>query len=94
MSNRRPEKRKNGKSYCPDCGEQVFFLWANKPRYCAMCGTDFNWSDERTANERLRDAISIAEQHNSWTTRIETETAKEILDKLEKTGGETGCGHS
>ena len=94
MSEKRPERRINGKTYCPECGEQVYFLWAHKPRFCAMCGTDFNWNDARTAEERLRDAISIAEKHDSWTTRIETETAREILGKLEKDRGEAECGIS
>lgn len=94
MSEKRPERRINGKTYCPECGEQVYFLWAHKPRFCAMRGTDFNWNDARTAEERLRDAISIAEKHDSWTTRIETETAREILGKLEKDRGEAECGIS
>lgn len=79
----RPKKAANGKTYCSECGEQVVFMWKDKPNYCAMCGVPLEWAEEKPA-DALRKAIEMADKTGSLLVKIETGAARRILDALEE----------
>ena len=83
----RPRKGHKGRTWCRDCGEQVVFFWKDKPRFCAMCGVPFDWTEERTPTDILREAIEYADKTESLLVKIETEPAKKILRVLETPEG-------
>ena len=82
--NVKPRKNDKGKSFCGDCGEQIFFFWKQKPRYCAMCGSGIDWTEDRTEAEQLGECVKKAENMNSIYTHVPTTLARKILDKLEE----------
>lgn len=82
--NVKPRKNEKGKSFCGDCGEQIFFFWKQKPRYCAMCGAGIDWTEDRTPAEQLGECVKIAEKMNSIYTHVPTTLARTILDQLEE----------
>ena len=84
----RPRKGHKGRTWCPDCGEQVVFFWKDKPRFCAMCGVPFDWTAQKTAAESLREAIEYADKTESLLVKIETEVAKKILTVMETPEGQ------
>ncbi len=84
MDKSRPKKAANGKTYCSECGEQVVFMWKNKPNYCAICGVPLDWSGDEDPKAQLRAAIELADRQQSLMVKIETSTARKILEKLEK----------
>lgn len=84
----RPEKRKNMKTYCRACGEQVVFMWKDKPRFCAMCGDELDWTTEKTLTERLAEGVLYAEKNDSRYVHLDTADAKAILRLLETEAGQ------
>ncbi len=84
----RPRKGHKGRTWCPDCGEQVVFFWKDKPRFCAMCGVPFDWTAQKTPAESLREAIEYADKTESLLVKIETDVAKKILAALETPEGQ------
>ena len=84
----RPRKGHKGRTWCPDCGEQVVFFWKEKPRYCAMCGVPFDWTAQKTAAESLREAVEYADKTESLLVKIETEVAKAVLAVVETPEGQ------
>ena len=83
MDRSRPRKAPNGKTYCRECGEQVVFMWKDKPNYCAMCGVPLDWSGDEDPKEQLRAAIELADKTNCLLVKIETAAARRILKALE-----------
>ena len=84
----RPEKRKNLKTYCRACGEQVVFMWKDKPRFCAMCGDELDWTTEKTLTERLEESIQHADRNGSRYVHLDTADAAAILRVLESEAGQ------
>jgi hypothetical protein len=84
MDKSKPKKAANGKTYCNECGEQVVFMWKNKPNYCAMCGVPLDWSGDEDPKAQLRAAIEMADRTQSLLVKIETAAARKILEALEK----------
>jgi len=82
-----PRKGHKGRTWCPDCGEQVVFFWKDKPRFCAMCGVPFDWTAQKTPAESLREAIDYADKTENLLVKIETDVAKKILAVLETPEG-------
>lgn len=83
----RPTKGHKGKTWCAACGEQVVFMWKDKPRYCAMCGIEFEWVDERSPAEQLRAAIEQASNGGCMLVKIDADVAKRILTLLDTDEG-------
>lgn len=81
----KPEERKDGRTYCRACGERVVFLWADKPRYCAMCGDGLDWTTEKTLTERIAERVRLAEKNDTRFAHIELADAREALKILETT---------